>query len=138
MAGTGRLVRIEGKMKGAKYRELLNENMLRISNWFEGSPSNRTTTLSTQALSVWMGSVAAQLFSGLSRNARSGSSPGSGWATQGHSDLYRNHSLVVCLGSLSCWKVNLRPSRRAVNALERVFIKDLSVLRSAHLCLDPD
>jgi hypothetical protein len=35
-AGTGRLVRIEGKMNGAKYREI------------EGSPSNRTTTLSTQ------------------------------------------------------------------------------------------
>ena len=27
-AGTRRLVRIEGKMNGAKYRELLNENLL--------------------------------------------------------------------------------------------------------------
>ena len=27
-AGTWRLVRIEGKMKGAKYREILDENML--------------------------------------------------------------------------------------------------------------
>ena len=27
MAGTGRLVRIEGKMKGAKYREILGENL---------------------------------------------------------------------------------------------------------------
>ena len=27
-AGTGRLVRIEGKMNGAKYREILNENVL--------------------------------------------------------------------------------------------------------------
>ena len=27
-AGTGRLVRIEGKMNGAKYRELLDENLL--------------------------------------------------------------------------------------------------------------
>ena len=26
--GTGRLVRIEGKMNGAKYREILNENLL--------------------------------------------------------------------------------------------------------------
>uniref|UniRef100_A0A8C7QJU2 RHO family interacting cell polarization regulator 1 n=1 Tax=Oncorhynchus mykiss TaxID=8022 RepID=A0A8C7QJU2_ONCMY len=34
--------------------------------------------------SGWMGSVAAQLFSGLSRDVRSGSSPGSGWATEGH------------------------------------------------------
>ena len=28
MAGTGRLVRIEGKMNGAKYREILDENLL--------------------------------------------------------------------------------------------------------------
>ena len=27
-AGTGRLVRIEGKMNGAKYREMLDENLL--------------------------------------------------------------------------------------------------------------
>ena len=27
-AGTGRLVRIEGKMNGAKYREILGENLL--------------------------------------------------------------------------------------------------------------
>ncbi|XP_055510168.1 RNA binding protein fox-1 homolog 3-like isoform X3 [Leucoraja erinacea] len=36
---------------------------------------------SSQALSGWMGSVDAQLFSGPSRDVRSGSSPGSGWAT---------------------------------------------------------
>jgi hypothetical protein len=50
-AGTGRLVRIEAKMIGAKYKEILDENCcraLRISNWGKGSPSNRTTTLSTQ------------------------------------------------------------------------------------------
>ena len=41
---------------------------------------------SSQALSGWMRSVAAQIFSGLSRDVRSGSSPGSGWATQGHSE----------------------------------------------------
>ena len=28
VAGTGKLVRIEGKMKGAKYREILDENLL--------------------------------------------------------------------------------------------------------------
>jgi hypothetical protein len=27
-AGTGRLVRMEGKMNGAKYREILDENLL--------------------------------------------------------------------------------------------------------------
>ena len=52
----------------------------------------------------------------------------------GHSrtfrDLSRSHSCIamaVCLGALSCWKVNLRPSLRSP-ALEQVFIKDLSVL----------
>uniref|UniRef100_A0A4W5RPH0 WD repeat domain 75 n=1 Tax=Hucho hucho TaxID=62062 RepID=A0A4W5RPH0_9TELE len=41
---------------------------------------------SSQALSGWMGNVTAQLFSGLSRDVRSGSSPGSGCTTQGHSE----------------------------------------------------
>ena len=72
---------------------------------------------SSQALSGWMGSVGTQLFSGLSRHVRSGSSPGSGWATQGHSQICPwSHSsivLAVCFGSLSCWKVNLRPSLRS-------------------------
>ena len=31
--GTGRLVRIEAKMNGAKYREILDENLLRTSDW---------------------------------------------------------------------------------------------------------
>ena len=64
----------------------------------------------SKTLPGWMGSVAAQLFSGLSRDVRSGSSPGSGWATHGHSFLSRSHSyifLTVCLWSLSCWKENL-------------------------------
>ena len=41
-AGTGRLVRIEGKMNGAM------KSSSRTSDWGEGSLSNRTTTLSTQ------------------------------------------------------------------------------------------
>ena len=51
VVGTGRLVRIEGNMNGAKYRELLDENLLRAlrtSDWGESSPFNRATTLSTQ------------------------------------------------------------------------------------------
>ena len=55
MAGTGRLVRIEGKMNGAKYSEMLDKNLLRAlrtSDWGEGSPSNRTATLGTQSLNV--------------------------------------------------------------------------------------
>ena len=48
-AGTRRLVRIEGKIDKAKYREILDENLLQsVPHWVEGSPSNRTTTLSTQ------------------------------------------------------------------------------------------
>ena len=31
VAGTGRLVRMGGKMNGAKYREILNENLLQSS-----------------------------------------------------------------------------------------------------------
>ena len=60
----------------------------------------------------------------------------------GQSRTFRNLSgsqscvvLAVCLGSLSCWKVNLHPSLRT---LEHVFIKDLPVLCSVLLCLDPD
>ena len=71
---------------------------------------------SSQALSGWIGSVAAQLFSGLSRDVQMGSSPDSGWATEGQGDLSRSHSyvvLAVCLELLSCWKVNLRPSLRS-------------------------
>ena len=45
--GTGTLARIEGKMNGAKYREILDENLLRTSDCDESAPSNRTTTLST-------------------------------------------------------------------------------------------
>ena len=30
-AGTGKLVRIEGKMNGAKYREILDENLLKCA-----------------------------------------------------------------------------------------------------------
>jgi hypothetical protein len=32
-AETGRLVRIEAKMNGAKYRKILDENVLKTSDW---------------------------------------------------------------------------------------------------------
>ena len=51
-AGTGRVVRIEGKINGVKYREILDENLLQsvqdLRLGGEGLPSNMTTTLSTQ------------------------------------------------------------------------------------------
>jgi hypothetical protein len=85
---------------------------------------------SSQALSGWMGSVTAKLFSGLSRDVWSGSSPVSGWATHGHSKTCPEAtpalSWLCCLGSLSCWKVNLHPSLRSWVLWSR-FIKDLSV-----------
>ena len=43
-----------------------------------------------------MGSVAAQLFSGFSRDVRKGSSPGSGWATQGQSETWQTPSRLSC------------------------------------------
>ena len=46
-AGTGRLVRIEGKMNGAKYREILDENLLQSAQDLR-QDLNRTPTLSTQ------------------------------------------------------------------------------------------
>uniref|UniRef100_A0AAZ3NUR5 Transposase Tc1-like domain-containing protein n=1 Tax=Oncorhynchus tshawytscha TaxID=74940 RepID=A0AAZ3NUR5_ONCTS len=50
VAGTVRLVRIKGKINGAKYRSLMKtcSRMLKISDWDEGSPYNRTTTLTAQ------------------------------------------------------------------------------------------
>ncbi len=51
-------------------------------------------------------------FSGFSRNIWLGSIPGCGWTIQGHSQSSLQATLAVCLGSLSCWKVNLLPSLR--------------------------
>ena len=53
VAGTERLIRIEGKMNGVKYcteRSLMKtcSRVLRTSDLGEGSPSNRTPSLSTQ------------------------------------------------------------------------------------------
>uniref|UniRef100_A0A9J7ZI68 Uncharacterized protein n=1 Tax=Cyprinus carpio carpio TaxID=630221 RepID=A0A9J7ZI68_CYPCA len=50
-AGTGRLVAIKRKMNAAKYRDILDKTfsrVLRTSDWAEGSPSNKTMTVSTQ------------------------------------------------------------------------------------------
>ena len=50
-AGTRIIVRIEEKMNRAKYREILDENLLQVTQDLrlgERTPSNSTTTLSTQ------------------------------------------------------------------------------------------
>ncbi|KAK1789791.1 hypothetical protein P4O66_015681 [Electrophorus voltai] len=49
--GTVRLVRDEGKMNAAMYRDILEKTCSRAlwtSDWGEGSPSNRTMTLNAQ------------------------------------------------------------------------------------------
>ena len=99
--------------------------------------------ISSQALLGWMGSVAAQLFSGLSRDVWWGSSPGSGWATQGHWDLSRSHSCIVlhCLCIVCVLSVigllegEPLPQSEVLSTLEHVFIKDLC---SFQFSLNPD
>ncbi len=47
-SGTGRLVRVEGKLNGAKYRDILNENLFHSAQDLrlgEGSPSNSVNPL---------------------------------------------------------------------------------------------
>lgn len=69
----------------------------------------------SQALSGWIGSVAAQLFS-LQRcliGFKFGLLLGHSWTFRHLSRSHSCVSLAVCLGSLSCWKVNLHPSRRS-------------------------
>uniref|UniRef100_A0AAZ3RZN0 UDENN domain-containing protein n=1 Tax=Oncorhynchus tshawytscha TaxID=74940 RepID=A0AAZ3RZN0_ONCTS len=75
-------------------------------------------------------------------NVQSGSSPGSGWATQEHSERLVPKPLLPCLGCVLRVVVLLEgepsPQSEVLSALEQVFIKDLSVLCSVHLSLDPD
>ena len=81
---------------------------------------------------------AAQLFSGLSRDVRSGSSLGSGWATQGHSEPLLCCCLDCVLRVVVLLEGEPSPQSEVLSALEQVFIKDLSVLCSVQLSLDPD
>ena len=58
-AGTGRLVRIEAKMNGAKYREILNENLLqspqvlRLGRRFTFQPDN-VPKHTTKTMQDWL------------------------------------------------------------------------------------
>ncbi len=95
---------------------------------------------SSPVLSGWMVNVGGQPFLGLSRDAQLGLSHGSGWAIQELvTELLWSHSFVilaVCLGSLSCWKINLRPRSEVLSTLEKVFVQDIPVLGRIHLSLD--
>ena len=85
---------------------------------------------SSQALSGWMVSVAAQLISGFSRDVRSGSSPGSGWATQGHSETCSEATRAFFFGCVLRGVVpgeGRRPPQAEVLS-SLVFNKDLSLL----------
>ena len=95
---------------------------------------------SSQGLSSWIESVAAQLFSGLSRDVQSGQV----WALAGPlKDIQRLvvKPLLLCLGSVLRVAVLLEgepsPQSEALSTLEQVFIKDLSVLCSVHLSFYP-
>jgi hypothetical protein len=96
---------------------------------------------SSQALSEWMGSIAAQLFSGLSTDVRSGSSPGSCGPFK-HIQKLVPKPLLHCLGCVLrvidlLEGEPLTPSE-VLSALEQVFIKYFSLLCSVHLSLYPD
>ena len=93
---------------------------------------------SSQALSVSMGSVTAQLFSRLSRDVWLGSCPGSGWATQGHSKTCPEVTLGCVLRVVFLLEGEQSPQSEVLSALEQVFIKDLCVLCSVQLSLNPD
>ncbi len=91
---------------------------------------------SSPVLSGWMVNVGGQPFLGLSRDAQLGLSQGSGWAIQEQSRSCCEATLfvilAVCLGSLSCWKVNLRPSLRSW-ALWRRFSSRISLYLAAFI-----
>ena len=86
-----------------------------------------------------MGSVDAQLFSGLSRDVRLGSSPG---PIKDIQTLIFPKPLLHCLGCVlsvvDLLEGEPSPQSHDLSALEKIFIKDLTVLCSIHLSLDSD
>lgn len=88
-----------------------------------------------------MGSVAAHIFSGLSQRCSIGFKSRL-WL--GHSRTLRRvpkpllHFLGCVLRVVVLMEGEPSPQSNILNALDAVFIKDLSVLCAVHLCLDPD
>ncbi|XP_070972480.1 calmin-like isoform X2 [Oncorhynchus clarkii lewisi] len=95
---------------------------------------NNETMRFSQALSIWMGSVPAQLFSGLSRVRALA------WPLKDIERLFPK-PLLHCLGCVLRVIVLLEgepsPQSEVLRALQQVFIKDLSVLCSVNFSLDP-
>ncbi len=90
---------------------------------------------SSPVLSGWMVNVGGQPFLGLSRDAQLGLSQALAGPFKNSHELLWSHSFVilaVCLGSLSCWKVNLRPSLRSW-ALWRRFSSRISLYLAAFI-----
>ncbi len=88
---------------------------------------------SSQALSGWLGTIGGQPFTGFSKDG----SKSQLWL--GHSRMFimssLRHScivLAVCVGWLSCWKVNFQPSL-SFWVLWTRFIKDISVFSCIQL-----
>ena len=92
-------------------------------------------------MSGWIGSIAAQLFSGLSRDVQSGSSPHLAGPLKDIQRLVLKPQLC-CLGCVLRVFVLLEGEplhqSEVLSGLEQVFIKDLSVHCGVHFCLDPD
>jgi hypothetical protein len=88
--------------------------------------------------------IAAQLFSGLSRDVRSGSSLDSGWDIQGHSRTFKDiqrlvlKPLLLCLGCVLRFVVLLEGEPPPQSEVLIMFLSRISVLCSVQLCLDPD
>ena len=51
-SGTGRLVRIEGKMNGAKYREILDQNLLHSVKLVASYPRRLEAVIAAKAAST--------------------------------------------------------------------------------------
>ena len=51
VAGTGGLVRVEGKLNRAKYRDILNENLVHL--WVKGSPFNKDSKHTAKTMQEW-------------------------------------------------------------------------------------
>jgi hypothetical protein len=90
----------------------------------------------SQALSGWIGSIATQLILGLSRDVRSGSSPGSGWAIRGHSETCAEATPELSwLCAYSRCPFGSWTFAPVLSAPEQVFIKDFNpVGASGRIC----
>ncbi len=95
----------------------------------------------SQGMSGWLGTIGGQPFIGFSKDVWLAQSPGSGWATRGHSWVV-SKSLLYCLGFVCRVIVMLEGELSArsevLSALNQVFIKDISIFNCIHLYVFSD